>query len=152
MNQYYAQPYAGMYQQPNMMAVQNRQSTGIIWVNGEEGARAFVMAPNSNAILMDEVNEGRFYIKTTDNIGMCNIRTFNFKEVIDVKPANAATNAVQFATKQDIQELRDMMGSFESRLNNFRSSQEMKGGQQHEQPVQPAQYSSVPATTATVAY
>ena len=152
MNQYYAQPYAGMYQQPNMMAVQNRQSTGIIWVNGEEGARAFVMAPNSNAILMDEVNEGRFYIKTTDNIGMCNIRTFNFKEVIDVTPANAATNAVQFATKQDIQELRDMMGSFESRLNNFRSSQEMKGGQQHEQPVQPAQYSSVPATTATVAY
>ena len=144
MNQYYAQPYAGMYQQPNMMAVQNRQSNGIIWVNGEEGARAFVMAPNSNAILMDEVNEGRFYIKTTDNIGMCNIRTFNFKEVIDVTPANSAINSVQFATKQDIQELRDMMGSFESRLNS------MKGGQQHEQSVQSTQYSSVPA--ATVAY
>lgn len=149
MNQYYAQPYTGMYQQPNMMAVQNRQSTGIIWVNGEEGARSFVMAPNSNAVLLDAENEGRFYIKTTDNIGMCNIRTFNFKEVIDVTPANAATNQVQFATKQDIQELRDMMSSLESRLNSFKPNQDsLKGGQQHEQPVQSAQYSSVPATVS----
>lgn len=139
MNQYYAQPYGGMYQQPNMMAVQNRQSTGIIWVNGEEGARSFVMAPNSNAVLLDAENEGRFYIKTTDNIGMCNIRTFNFKEVIDVNP-NSAANSVQFATKQDIQELHDMMGSFKTQLDA------LKGGTPHEQSVQSTQYSSVPAT------
>ena len=73
----------------------------------------------------------------------------NFKEVIDVTPANAATNQVQFATKQDIQELRDMMGSLESKFGNLNTRiDSMKGGQQHEQPVQSAQYSSVPATVS----
>ena len=144
MNQYYSPSY-GMYQQPNMMTVQNRQSTGIIWVNGEEGARSFVMAPNSNAILLDAENDGRFYIKTTDNIGMCTLRMFNYKEVIDANPHGA--NSVQYATKQDIQELRDMMGSFECQLSQMKQRPEMKGGVANEQPVQPAQFSSVPATS-----
>lgn len=147
MNQFYAQPY-GMYQQPNMVTVQNRQSNGIIWVNGEEGARAFVMAPNSNAILLDAENEGKFYIKTTDNIGMCNLRIFDYKEIIDVNP-NQGSNAVQFATKQDIVEIREMLNTFESKLGNFSSKLDaMKGGQREQsvQPTQPVQqFSSVPA-------
>lgn len=122
MNQFYT-PGSYLYPQ-NQMPVQNRNS-GIIWVNGEEGARSWVMAPNSNAILLDAENEGRFYIKTTDNIGMCTIRTFNYKEVIDVQPAMDAT-LVQYATKQDVQELRDLIDS-------------MRGGS-NEQSLQSAKY------------
>lgn len=124
MNQFYTPGSQYLYPQ-NQVSVQNRNN-GIIWVNGEEGARSWVMAPNSNAILLDAENEGRFYIKTTDNIGMCNIRVFNYKEVIDIQPVQGA-NSVQYATKQDVQELRDLIDSM------------MRGGS-NEQSLQPAKY------------
>lgn len=108
MNQFYGTPYG--YQQPNMALMQNRQPGSIIWVNGEEGARSYAMAPNQSSILLDAENEGRFYIKTSDNIGMCSIRTFNYQEIIDVHP-NQQANSVQYATKQDVQELRDLIDS-----------------------------------------
>lgn len=126
MNQFYNTQGSYYYPQANQLTVQNRAPSGINWVNGEEGAKAWVMAPNSNVILMDSMNDGRFYIKTCDSIGMCNLRMFNYKEVINVQPVENA-NTVQYATKQDIKELRDLIDSMRGVAN--------------EQSVQPAQFS-----------
>ena len=65
--------YNQIYPRPAM-------NNGITWVQGIEGAKAFQMAPNSNAILMDSENDGRFYIKVSDNVGMCNLRKFKYEE------------------------------------------------------------------------
>ena len=128
MNNYYSQPYYYPQTSPMPAVAANTRPNGIIWVNGEDGARAYAMAPNSNVMLLDAENEGRFYIKTSDNIGMCTIRTFEYKEVIDVQPVMHHTDVqVEYATKQDIEELRAMINS-------------MKGGN-HEQSLQSAQYS-----------
>ena len=62
-----------MYQRPTM--------NGITWVQGIEGAKAYQLSPNSNAILMDSENDGRFYIKVSDNVGMCNLRSFSYQEI-----------------------------------------------------------------------
>ena len=35
---------------------------------------------------MDSENDNVFYIKACDNVGMCNLRTFKFTEVNNVKP------------------------------------------------------------------
>lgn len=56
-------------------------NSGIIWVNGIEGAKAYQMMAGSNAILMDSENDGRFYIKVADNVGMCTIRSFKYEEI-----------------------------------------------------------------------
>lgn len=61
---------------------------GIIWVNGSEGAKAYQIAPGSNAMLLDSENEGIFYIKVSDNVGMCTIRTFKYEEVTSKKENN----------------------------------------------------------------
>ena len=66
-------PYQQMYQRPQM--------NGIIWVQGIEGAKAYQLAPNSNVILMDSENDGKFYIKVSANVGMCNLRTFSYTEI-----------------------------------------------------------------------
>lgn len=58
-----------------------QQRNNITWVQGIEGAKAFQLIPGSNIVLMDSENEGIFYIKTCDNVGMCNLRTFKFAEV-----------------------------------------------------------------------
>lgn len=58
-----------------------RVNNGINWVQGLEGAKAYPMMPNSNVILMDQESD-TFYIKTCDNVGMCNLRTFKYQEEI----------------------------------------------------------------------
>ena len=56
-------------------------ANGINWVQGIEGAKAFQLSPNSHTILMDSENDGIFYIKVSDNVGMCNLRTFKYEEI-----------------------------------------------------------------------
>ena len=55
--------------------------SGINWAQGIEGAKAFRMKPNDMVIILDSENEGVMYIKTSDSIGMCTLRTFNYHEV-----------------------------------------------------------------------
>ena len=50
------------YQQP-------QQSAPIIWVQGEEGAKAYMVAAGNSVLLMDS-ESSVFYIKSTDASGM----------------------------------------------------------------------------------
>lgn len=65
----------------------------IIQVQGVEGAKAYQLNPNSMAILLDSEAEGKMYIKVSDNIGMCNLRTFNYvEELAQLSSATVTTN------------------------------------------------------------
>ena len=68
----------GRYPMNNVQKPQTKN--GIKWVQGIEGAKAFQLEPNSNVQLMDSENDGVFYIKVCDDIGMCNLRIFDYKE------------------------------------------------------------------------
>ena len=67
-----------------------QQKNGIKWVQGIEGAKAYQLEPNSNVQLMDSENDGVFYIKVCDDIGMCNLRIFDYKERenVNTQPQN----------------------------------------------------------------
>lgn len=61
------------YQQP-------QQSAPIIWVQGEEGAKAYMVAAGNSVLLMDSENS-TFYIKSTDASGMPQpLRIFDYTE------------------------------------------------------------------------
>jgi len=85
-----------------------RFNPGIIWVQGIEGAKAFMMAPNASVILMDSENEGVFYIKISDNVGFCTLRTFHYNEVFDatapatVQPEMPTIDMSQYVTKEEL--------------------------------------------------
>lgn len=55
-------------------------TNNVIWVQGKEGANSWQMNPNSIAILLDSMLEGKMYIKTTDNVGLSSLRIFNYVE------------------------------------------------------------------------
>lgn len=89
-------------QNPQMMnPYMNAQKpvNGILWVQGIEGAKAYQLPPSSNVMLLDSDTEGRFYIKTSDNIGMCNLRIFEYTEITD-KPQNDMSN---YVTKEELE-------------------------------------------------
>lgn len=83
-NPFMPQNYQSPYQQPQPQSIQ--QNNGINWVQGIEGAKAFQLNPNSNIILMDSELENTFYIKSSDNVGMCKLRVFKYTEVNPEEP------------------------------------------------------------------
>ena len=116
----YQMPQSNMYM-PKQLSPQNN---GIIWVQGIEGAKAYQIPQSSNIILMDS-EKNRMYIKTSDNIGMCNLRIFDFTEVTETSQGH---NSV--ATQPDLSQYvtRDELNNILEQLN---------GGKDNEQSVQP---------------
>ena len=59
---------------------QSNNSQGIIWVQGETGAKSFLVAPNQSVLLMDS-ETNTFYIKSSDTSGMpLPLRIFDYTE------------------------------------------------------------------------
>lgn len=75
--------FAGAYGAPTYMNTMSRGS--IQWVNGVEGAKAYSVYPNTSVLLMDS-NLPRFYIKNADSNGMCSIKAYEFKEIVEQQP------------------------------------------------------------------
>lgn len=110
------------YQQQQPQVPQTNQ--GILWVQGEAGAKSYLVAPNTSVLLMDSENS-QFYIKTTDQAGMPTLRTFVYQEVTEA-PQNAQkqpeTNLDdKYVTRQEYDDLRgkyeELYGMLESATN-----------------------------------
>ena len=104
MAQFRAQQYV-----PQMSAMQTPQTQQTaqgapIWVQGEAGAKSFLVAPGQNLILMDSEAEV-FYIKATDQSGVpLPLRIFDYKERITgaQRPVQAAqTPSAEYVTRAE---------------------------------------------------
>lgn len=84
------------------------QTNGITWVQGIEGAKAWQLSPNSNVILMDSENDGRFYIKMCDSVGMSTLRTFDYREVTE-QPTQPNIDLSEYVKKSELESLINSM-------------------------------------------
>ena len=79
MNSYY-NPYMSYYPSQQSSALQQPRTNEFAWVQGEAGAKAFIVPPGMTCWLMDSESP-TFYMKTTDVNGMPQpLRIFDFKE------------------------------------------------------------------------
>ena len=83
---YYYPPYYNNGAMPDMLTqmrqntVQQQQSNGIVWVQGESAAKSYPVAPNTTVMLLDS-ESSTFYLKTSDASGMpLPLRVFDYKE------------------------------------------------------------------------
>ena len=68
------------YQQTVPQQQAQPQNNGIIWVQGEQAAKGYPVAPNQSVLLMDS-EQSAFYIKSADNAGMPQpLRIFDYSE------------------------------------------------------------------------
>lgn len=85
-----------------------QQSSPIIWVQGEEGAKAYMVAAGNSVLLMDSENS-TFYIKSTDASGMPQpLRVFDYSErtAAQKQPTQAAqAQAGEFVTRAEFDAL-----------------------------------------------
>lgn len=78
----YQQPQAVYQPQVSQIntAAQSNGSQGIVWVQGETGAKSYLVAPNQSVLLMDS-ESNTFYIKSSDTSGMpLPLRVFDYTE------------------------------------------------------------------------
>ena len=119
-----AQPYAPMAQQP-----QQPQGGGLIWVQGEAGAKSYLVAPGQSILLMDS-ERASFYLKTADASGVPAMRVFDYTE----RAAHAAPqqDAQQYATRAEVDEIKAQLSALMQQTN--RAARRAKEDENHEQP------------------
>lgn len=91
-----------------MPAQQQTQQNAPIWVQGEAGAKSFLVAPGQTILLMDSEAEV-FYIKSSDASGVpLPLRIFDYKERTTgaQRPAQAAQNpSVEYVPRAEFDAL-----------------------------------------------
>lgn len=131
--------YKGQYQQPipqmqqnipaqNMQIpippAQQKPSNDIIWVQGEAGAKGYLVAPNNTVVLWDTENPV-IYVKSADASGIPSMRVLDFEERNvnsqnngDKSPAtHKCTCGDKFATKEQLNavegKINDILAMYE---------------------------------------
>ena len=107
----YYQPYQNQYYtqlaQSCPQAVQPPQAnSGLIWIQGEQAAKSYLVAPNTTVLLMDS-EASRFYLKSCDASGMPTLRVFEYKETTQAAKEPQAMDLSGFATKAELDAFRD---------------------------------------------
>ena len=99
--QQYPQQYQQQFQQPQNVG-------GPIWVSGEAGAKAFLVAPNTTVQLWDSENPV-IYLKSADASGMPSIKVIDYtirNAQNDVKKTPLDNEPKEYATKDDMEALK----------------------------------------------
>lgn len=101
---------------PQYMQQQPQQS--ITWVQGEAGAKSYLIGAGQSVLLMDS-EDSIFYIKSADQSGMPTLRRFRFEEIVDeprqvVEPPSTS----QFITREEFEKAIAELSKPKQRNNN----------------------------------
>lgn len=124
-NPYYGQvpmqntPNIGMTQQQSQMG---QKQSNRVWVQGEAGAKSFLVAPNSEVELWDSERQS-IYIKTADMNGIPSTVTLDYV-IRDNNQSNQINNQSNnqldnFATKDDIAVLQGKMEEIKQSIDSI---------------------------------
>ncbi|MDT3366886.1 MAG: hypothetical protein LIQ26_06415 [Bacteroidota bacterium] len=94
-----------MYAQPVPQNATGQSQSNVIYVQGEAGARAYMVAPGNTVLLMDSENPV-FYWKTADASGMPTLRAFDFTERTAPAPAPVPAAAPAYITREEFEEFK----------------------------------------------
>lgn len=109
------QPY---YQAPNYQqnTQQQMQGNGIVWVSGEAGAKAYLVAPNTSVALWDSESDV-IYLKSADASGMPSMKVIDYKVRNSASEQSYSVNQqVSYATKDDVNMLQSEIDKLRSEM------------------------------------
>lgn len=122
----YPAAYAPMYYTQQYQAQQPQQNNSIIWVSGEGGAKAYLVAPNTTVQLWDSEAQV-IYLKSADASGMPSMKVLDYT-IRDYGPANAPIsgdkkgniNPQDYATKAEVEALTARLDALKTEIKDYR--------------------------------
>ena len=121
----YTQPYTqNAPVQQQSQAVQPSVQNGIIWVQGEAGAKSYLVAPNNTVQLWDSESQ-TIYLKSADASGMPSMKILDY--TIRENEKNTSNNPVaaqddksySYATKDEIRAVSEQITALRDRVDNL---------------------------------
>ena len=106
--------------QPQQQAQQQAQqpNSGMVWVQGEAGAKSYLLTPNTILPLWDSEAQ-TIYLKSTDASGMPTMKILDYT-VRDGQQSNPPIqNSIDFATKEEVESLAEQLASMKRRLDGL---------------------------------
>ena len=124
--------YKGQYQQMPMQPVQQpiQSNGGLIWVDNEEQAKNYLVAPN-NVIPMFDKSSSAMYIKSADGAGMPTFKKYKLIDVDEETPKNApktheCTCGDKFATKEQLSAVEGKINDILAMYEELKDKQTVK--------------------------
>lgn len=120
---------------PAAQPMAQQGNNGLIWVQGEAGAKSYLVAPGNTVMLMDSEGE-RFYLKSADASGMpMPLRIFEYKERTET-PSQAFSGPVaaqnvnfdNFVTREEFEQRMASMTSQCQCRNNVEKKEDVTDG------------------------
>lgn len=103
---------------PTTQPMAQQGNNGLIWVQGEAGAKSYLVAPGNTVMLMDSEGE-RFYLKSADASGMpMPLRIFDYKERINATTSDFKAPTSDFSELDGKYITRE---EFEQRMSSMAS-------------------------------
>lgn len=110
---------------PTQMSVGANQSNAqnaLTWVQGEAGAKSYLVAPNSTVVLWDSESP-TIYIKSSDASGLPNMRVLEYTERTATPKAEAQ---MDFAPISDFESLKNDVEEIKKYLKSEREIEKAK--------------------------
>lgn len=124
----YPQQVYPNYQQLSMFQqtpTQSQSNTNRIWVQGINGAKSYLTAPNTCVDLWDSENKS-IYIKSADSNGIPTIKILDYSIREESKESESRNN-VDYATKDELRDLREEIRTLKERLETRNRSNRKEG-------------------------
>lgn len=105
-------------QQPQMQQPMN--NNGIIWVQGEAGAKSYLVAPNTTVQLWDSESQ-TIYLKSADASGMPSIKTLDYT----IRDANPPIQSVvvdddKYISRDEFDALKSKIDGLQGEINRLK--------------------------------
>lgn len=114
---YFPMGYQPAYPQNAYPTQPNAQGGGLIWVQGEAGAKSYLVAPNQTVQLWDSESQ-TIYLKSADASGMPSIKVLDYT-VRDAAQKPLSTPVSDYATKEDISIINNEINALKAKLERM---------------------------------
>ena len=115
------QPYYPQYQYqtPQVPTPQPQQMGGRVWVSGEAGAKAYILAPNSSAELWDSEQQ-TIYLKSADASGIPSMKALDYTIRSETPTSPVQGVQPQSHTNVSIEDLNALQGQIDALRDEVR--------------------------------
>ena len=126
----FGNPYMAQQQMPPQNTTSPQQNNDIIWVQGEAGAKAYLVAPNATVTLWDSENP-TIYVKSADMNGVPSMRVLDFKERTAQTSKTSEESHVchcgdRFAKKEDLAILQNRIDEMQKKIYEFENQKKVE--------------------------
>lgn len=91
----------------------------IIWVQGENSAKSYLLTNNSTVVLRDSEKPNTLYIKSTDQNGIPNIEVFTSTTPSVAQPTASEQPKVAYVTRSEFESLVERLNTLTDDCKKF---------------------------------